>query len=835
MRKWNKRAQFSIIFSLMFLFHMVFPYSIIGAEGKLSFNDLRGHWAESQINDWIDQGLVNGYPDGTFKPNHLITRAEFMVLVNRAFDYEKKGNIQYSDVLPSDWYASEVAIAQEAGYISGYNDGTMRPKNPISRQEAAVVLAKIGKLDMEANLQAIEQFADRASIPAWSKGAVAAVVSKSYMKGYPDNTYQPAKPITRAEAIVTLNYAMKDQPKVVSQTYDKSGTYGPAEGAETIEGNVQVTAKDITLQNIVITGNLVLTEGIGEGDVTLKQVAVKGTTTILGGGPNSIKIENSELNQVTVDKKNGNVRILASGKTSVGEVTLQSGAKLEEKDLKDSTGFAKVILSETIKADSLVTLVGNFDRVEINSNKTKVKVESGTITELLVTDKAKEMTIDVAEAAIIKTLTLDAATKMTGKGKIELANINVNGTTLEQEPVKVVKPDGVTYEIKKPALGGGGGGGGISIDYNAQRIADLNAGKNVVGDIVLSGDGKTYGPAGALPTVKGKITIKGEGITLQNVVIDGDLVVEKKTASGQDLEEFTALNVEVKGNTQVNGGSSNTVGFKGKSKMNTVVVNHAGVGLALEGETSVATLDLESDVKLKLNTSSGIGTVNILQEISFFVEGIDGAAGGTIGSLNVTRASNLTFNIPSGSGSVGIENMDIKIESSSSQSFTIGGTGGTLNKITVNSAVSISILNDTVVVTQTIEVKVNGVVVESVNSSITQKIVPASDDIKVEKKLVSSWKVLDAFPGDRYTYQFSVTLNAEDTELKNAAYYQVYPASGDYHVGTIKSKNQSLSTLKEVFKNPQDLKIRFFDMNQYPLGEWKLKGQTNGTSGKIEK
>jgi hypothetical protein len=83
----------------------------------------------------------------------------------------------------------------------------------------------------------------------------------------------------------------------------------------------------------VINGNLTISEQAGDGDVTLKNVVVKGTTTIKGGGMNSIHLENSTLNSVVVNKADGHVRLVAAGYTQVGTVTLQSGAILEEDQL----------------------------------------------------------------------------------------------------------------------------------------------------------------------------------------------------------------------------------------------------------------------------------------------------------------------------------------------------------------------------------------------------------------------------------------------------------------------------------------------------------------------
>ena len=94
-------------------------------------SDTTGHWAEVHIDKWISDGLITGYPDGSFKPDNSITRAELVALVNRAFDIPNQNlTSSFSDIKASDWFYSDVISGQAAGYISGYPDGTFRPNNP---------------------------------------------------------------------------------------------------------------------------------------------------------------------------------------------------------------------------------------------------------------------------------------------------------------------------------------------------------------------------------------------------------------------------------------------------------------------------------------------------------------------------------------------------------------------------------------------------------------------------------------------------------------------------------------------------------------------------------
>ena len=150
-------------------------------------SDIAGHWAESVITQWQSKGLIQGYEDGTFKPGNTITRAEFVTLMNNAKGFWSEGSINFSDVKNGSWFYSAVARAVAAGYVKGYSDGSFKPNNTITRAEAAVMIANTAKLS--ANEAGAYRFTDIGSIPAWARGSVGAVVAAGYMTGYPDGSF----------------------------------------------------------------------------------------------------------------------------------------------------------------------------------------------------------------------------------------------------------------------------------------------------------------------------------------------------------------------------------------------------------------------------------------------------------------------------------------------------------------------------------------------------------------------------------------------------------------------------------------------------------------------
>lgn len=174
--------------------------------------DIEGHWAQERIQKWLDRDMALGYPEGIFQPDKEVSRAEFVTFLNRAFHLSgTQEPVNFDDVHEEDWYHDHVAGALAEGVLSGYPDNTFRPESFISREEVSVVIHRMLGLD-EKELG--EVFADREDISYWAREAVASIVEAELMMGYPDGTFNPKAPITRAEAISALDRAMKLDPIV---------------------------------------------------------------------------------------------------------------------------------------------------------------------------------------------------------------------------------------------------------------------------------------------------------------------------------------------------------------------------------------------------------------------------------------------------------------------------------------------------------------------------------------------------------------------------------------------------------------------------------------------
>lgn len=139
--------------SLILVCSLIIFSLISSAVSALGFSDLNPtHWCYEKIMKFLDKDYVCGYEDGTFKPDQTITRAEYVKIVNNFFGYVSENDFsgeKFSDVSKDSWYAKYVFEAVERGYITGYPDGTFKPQEPIRRQEATVILSRILGIDDE--------------------------------------------------------------------------------------------------------------------------------------------------------------------------------------------------------------------------------------------------------------------------------------------------------------------------------------------------------------------------------------------------------------------------------------------------------------------------------------------------------------------------------------------------------------------------------------------------------------------------------------------------------------------------------------------------------------
>ncbi|MFX3649971.1 MAG: carbohydrate binding domain-containing protein [Paenibacillus sp.] len=285
---------------------------------SVAYHDLTGHWSQSAVTRLQDLNLLKGYTDGSFKPNQVISRAEFVMILDRAFGFTGHTETgSYADLTSDDWYQDVMVRANGSGIIEGTDREHLSPKQPISRQDAAVMVDRAFQLSTAMNEDSdLSKFQDADDISSYSEKALTYLVNENMIKGF-QGKLNPKAPITRAETAQLLS-AMIADVKSAPGVYESQ-----------VDGNLIVKSTDVTLKNTVINGNLLLAEGIGEGTVVLQGVTVTGSVIIKGGGSHSIDISNSKLNRVIVDKRGEPVRVAITDDSTIQELVVMQQSILD--------------------------------------------------------------------------------------------------------------------------------------------------------------------------------------------------------------------------------------------------------------------------------------------------------------------------------------------------------------------------------------------------------------------------------------------------------------------------------------------------------------------------
>lgn len=170
------------------------------------FRDIGGHWAEVPICEAAAQGLVEGEDEGMFHPQRQVTRIEFAAMLLRALGLSSDGGSEEltfadADLIPA-WAKKAASVAVNEGVLEGYPDGTLRPLQTVSRAEMAAMLARAFEQGFDG--EAIAPFADDAVIPEWARAYIYNAAMHGLLYGRGDNQFVPSGLATRAEAAATV-------------------------------------------------------------------------------------------------------------------------------------------------------------------------------------------------------------------------------------------------------------------------------------------------------------------------------------------------------------------------------------------------------------------------------------------------------------------------------------------------------------------------------------------------------------------------------------------------------------------------------------------------------
>lgn len=200
--------------TITFFLIAIFPiHTFAESENKTVFSDIPSSWAKDYIDYLAKKQIISGVTEHTFEPGRNITRAELATLLVKAAGLESKtvtDQTYFLDVKESNWYAADVRSIASTGIISGYEDGTFRPNHAITREEAAIMLKKA----LDYNRVAIEltdaqqthvltNFKDEVEL-SFGKKEVAEIINSGIMKGISEDYFAPQASLTREQVSIIL-------------------------------------------------------------------------------------------------------------------------------------------------------------------------------------------------------------------------------------------------------------------------------------------------------------------------------------------------------------------------------------------------------------------------------------------------------------------------------------------------------------------------------------------------------------------------------------------------------------------------------------------------------
>lgn len=173
---------------------------------KVKFTDISGHWAENEIIELAEDGIIKGRSETEFVPEDSMTRAEFAALIRRALNLQ---TVAYQNTFHDvdGWFADEVQAVVQAGIMSGDTDGNFRPDDAITRQEMAKVIVNAYRYRTGINtVQAPDiAFDDSGEIALWASEYVKQAVGLGLLNGMGDNMFSPLSNMTRAQGATVIS------------------------------------------------------------------------------------------------------------------------------------------------------------------------------------------------------------------------------------------------------------------------------------------------------------------------------------------------------------------------------------------------------------------------------------------------------------------------------------------------------------------------------------------------------------------------------------------------------------------------------------------------------
>ena len=237
------------------------------------FTDTAGHWASGAIDKWSQEyGIIQGYEDGTFRPDNSITRGAFAGILDRFMKYQAISSAATFTDTAGTYWEQPILKLHAAGVYLG-NNGQALSTDTITRQQAVAMIARAFGITGQSTALT---YLDEAQIADYARPYVAEMTARGYINDSANGYFRPTDAITRAEIVNILN-------NMVDVLIQEQGTY-----SDMVEGSLMINASEgAELLDMSIGGNLIIAPGV-TGTVTLTNVAIGGD--ILNFGSAELKV-----------------------------------------------------------------------------------------------------------------------------------------------------------------------------------------------------------------------------------------------------------------------------------------------------------------------------------------------------------------------------------------------------------------------------------------------------------------------------------------------------------------------------------------------------------------
>jgi len=403
---------------LALILTLAMTLSLLSAVVFAKYSDMPQGWSKTAMEAAVKNGLLQGDEQGRLLPQNELTRAQMAAIMVRAFGSAKQADLSdFSDLKIGDWFHKYMAGAVQMGLFIGEGNGKMNPQRSITREEVFVVMARALKLG-SGNADVLKAFTDTDEVSDWAVDAAAAVVEAGLIQGS-DGKLLPGHNITREQFAQLMH-------RIAGTYLSSAGVYTSA------EGSVIVNVPDVTLKKTIVRGDVIIGDGVGDGDVILDNVSIDGRLIVRGGGLNTVLLRGTDVEEIIVAKVDGGVRVLADASSSVSVVTVDDG----KEDVVLEVSAEKLVIT----AESVPVTVrdASITDVRIEASGAEVKLEGGTSIETLtVAESAENAMIETEATTSIEKM--DAQTSVTISGDGEIQEIQGTGSVTDETGKEVVE------------------------------------------------------------------------------------------------------------------------------------------------------------------------------------------------------------------------------------------------------------------------------------------------------------------------------------------------------------------------------------------------------------